>query len=384
MSRVAIIGGGVSAPRLCEALGRAFAGRATLDIRLVGRDPARLRTLAAAAHARCVAAAAGNAQVSAFTDPAEGLRDADVVVLLARVGGFDARRHDETFPHDFGLVGDEGLGPGGVANAWRTVPWMNDWAKRIAAHAPRARVANMMAPLGGTTQALEDAGLDVVGVCELPTLTRRAAGGRDGEGRYGGLNHLGWFWDLPCAPGVLPLKYEARVFDEPRGAHRPVHAPRADVLQALDATLLAAFDQAPDRAPEAEGERPTPWFDHALIPLIRAWCLDDAVHVFLTARNDGALPELPASQCVELEVAVHGRQRARRCPGPLPLQVLPRLLAVAESERWAYRAAQTRQPRDVRRALAALPFDLTRREIGALAARVMQPLAPYAPSGGAA
>ena len=317
---------------------------------------------------------------------AAGVRGADVIVLLARVGGFAARRHDEGFPRDFGLVGDEGLGPGGVANAWRTVPWLRALAPTLRLHAPHARVVNMMAPLGVTTRALEDAGLNVVGLCELPTLTRRAAGGEDGTGCYAGLNHLGWFWDLPGRDALLPLKYEAQVFGAGRSRARPGEgsaALRADILRSLDATLRSAFARSPAEVPTDEASRPTPWFDHALVPLLRAWCLGDAVHVFLTARNDGALAALPPEQAVELEVCVHGQAQTRRLPGPLPPVVLPRLLAVAECERWAYRAAVSRDVRSVRRAIAALPYALTRREVDALAARAIEPVADAVHSGGA-
>ena len=51
MTRLAIIGGGAYAPRLCAALAQTFGGRAPLEITLIGRDPDRLAPIVAAARA---------------------------------------------------------------------------------------------------------------------------------------------------------------------------------------------------------------------------------------------------------------------------------------------------------------------------------------------
>src|SRR5437870_5388579 len=67
---------------------------------------------------------------------------------------------------------------------------------------PRAAVLNLVAPLGITTRLLLDAGLDAIGVCELPRVTLEgwiaatATAAGNTSFRYAGLNHLGWFWDV--------------------------------------------------------------------------------------------------------------------------------------------------------------------------------------------
>ncbi len=64
------------------------------------------------------------------------LDGADVVLIQMRVGGLDARVLDETFPRAFGLPGEETMGPGGFANALRTVPALATAWDSIAARAP--------------------------------------------------------------------------------------------------------------------------------------------------------------------------------------------------------------------------------------------------------
>ena len=349
MKTVVLIGGGAYAPRLFALL----AARLDAPIRVVlhGRDPARLEVVRAAAAQR-----APGTTFDATTDLDRALDGADVVIAMARIGGLAARAHDERFPTDYGLAGDEGLGPGGVANTWRTLPWMRQLGAAVRARCPRAWVLNLMAPLGTTTRALEEAGARAVGLCELPETTRRDLGHGPGEGRYGGLNHLGWFWDLPGRLGVFGSKYEARLFGEAATPSR-----RAAALAALDARLMRAHEQAPLSASALELERPTPWFDLALVPALCALLVPDhpPADLFLTARNAGHLVELSPDVAVELEGRLSPVGLRRRAPGPLPPQVVTRAQALAEVDRLAYAAALERDPDGVLAAMRALPFDLT-------------------------
>ena len=165
---VTVIGGGVHAVGLLEALVAAD-DLPDLDLRLVARREDRLGVIGRHA-ALVLQGVRPEWSVRWTTDLADGVGGADVVVPLVRIGGSAARDHDERFPTAFGLVGDEGIGPGGMANAWRTLPPLRSMAAVIAARAPGALVANLMAPLGVTTRALADAGLDCMGVCELPIV----------------------------------------------------------------------------------------------------------------------------------------------------------------------------------------------------------------------
>ncbi len=348
---MAILGGGVWVPRLCALLAERWSAP-EVSLRLMARRLDRLEAVAS----RAAADIAGRPgwRVTATTERGAALEGADFVVLMVRVGGYAARTHDESFPRAFGCAGDEGLGPGGLANAWRTVPWMTELATEVRARAPNAVALDLMAPLGITTRVLLDAGVRAVGLCELPLVTLRALAGRGATARYGGLNHLGWFWDVAGRPGAHPLKYLSRVFGD--GAPPPG---RAGALDALSDRLVAAYAQG-DGAPvvEAEVVRPTPWFDDALVPALVALAGHDPWYGYANVANDGLLPELPADHVVEVAARFdEGGVRPVR-PGALPPEVVPFLTAAARADTLALEAARTRDPALLAEAMAALPLPL--------------------------
>ena len=399
---IAIVGGGVYAPRLCEALARAIPATSA-RLTLSARDQSRLQVLAAHAGKR-VAATKPHWSVSGAPSLDAALEGASLIILLARIGGFAARAWDEEFPRRYGLVGDEGLGPGGIANAWRTVPELDRIAAAIRSVAPDARILNLMAPLGITTRLLLDRGLTAVGLCELPVVTlqhwlaRADAAPERTRWRYAGLNHLGWFWDVeadgrdllrlladspelaregfPIASATLarfhaaPLRYYYQIFDpEARAQFGLERRPgRARELADLADTLLTRYAAEPGAdQPEAD-RRPTPWLDLAVAPVAAAM-LGGAEHEsFVNLRNGSLLPELPADQIVELAARFTERAVQPVRPGPLPPEVAGFLRRIAEVEALAYEAARRRDPELLAEAIGALPFPIGSAEARDLAA----------------
>lgn len=133
------------------------------------------------------------------TDLDEAVEGADFVLCAIRVGGLAGRVVDETVPLEFGVLGQETVGPGGIAFALRTLPVMLAIAERVAEHAPRAWFVNFTNPVGLVTEALRSVlGARVVGVCDSPwSLCRRVARALGTPMSalwfdYFGLNHLGW------------------------------------------------------------------------------------------------------------------------------------------------------------------------------------------------
>lgn len=127
------------------------------------------------------------------------LDGADVVLCAIRVGGLEGRAIDERVALDAGVVGQETVGPGGIAFALRTVPVMVRLATAVAERAPGAWFVNLTNPVGLVTEAIRAVlGDRAIGVCDTPTdLCRRVAAvlGRrpdELEFDYAGLNHLGW------------------------------------------------------------------------------------------------------------------------------------------------------------------------------------------------
>jgi len=129
----------------------------------------------------------------------DALDGADFVFCAIRVGKLEGRVVDERVPLDEGVVGQETTGPGGLCFALRTVPVMDELARRVAKRAPDAWFVNFTNPAGLVTEALRDElGDRAIGICDSPAgLCRRVAAALEREPEelwfdYFGLNHLGW------------------------------------------------------------------------------------------------------------------------------------------------------------------------------------------------
>ena len=133
-------------------------------------------------------------------DLVAGVSDADAVLIQLRVGGQDARRGDETWPHEVHCIGQETTGPGGFAKALRTVPVVLRVADAVRAHAkPDAWIVDFTNPVGIVTRALLQAGPPrgraVQRGDRIPAPVRRhARASTPTEVALGhvGLNHLTW------------------------------------------------------------------------------------------------------------------------------------------------------------------------------------------------
>jgi 6-phospho-beta-glucosidase len=370
-----------------------------LRIVLTARRIDRVRAIASYSAAR-LRRARPDWAIFAEASLAQAVTGADIVILLVRVGGLAARAHDETFPLRFNLPGDEGLGAGGMANAWRTFPVLAEIASVLCDKAISAKVLNLIAPLGLTTRRLLHAGLDAIGVCELPTLTRQALLERCPELaiaglRYAGLNHLGWFWptvDLgleswqpaieqkivdACTLETMraaPLHYYYRIFDQ-AAAHRlgfTAHPDRALALMDIGDNLFRQLSLHSDLEVDFS-QRPTPWFDYAVVPMVRALLGGRVYHGFANVRNLSKVPELPQDCVVEVEVSVGEAGLSHQVPGTVPSGVLKFLRAVSASEAVTYEAAFRRDETLLEHALELLPLPITRQNRFAMIREITRP-----------
>ncbi len=398
---VTIVGGGAFAPRLCEALARTVE-LPEVELRLWARRADRVRTLAEHG-ARRIAAVRPGWTLRAAASLEDASAGSAVVILLVRVGGLEARAWDETFPRRYGLAGDEGLGPGGIANAWRTLPELRRIARIVQRVAPRVLVINLMAPLGLTTRFLLEQGLDTLGLCELPMstlegwLAATSHSAAEATWRYAGLNHLGWFWDVRAggedilrrlaadstagsgAPPVdgptlarfhaAPLRYFYDVVDREAGRRlgleRSPGRPRQ--LSELADVLLRRFAETPGCAAPEEAARPTPWLDRAVAPVVSALLGGPPHDGFVNLRNGTLLPELPAELVVEVAASFSRSGTRPVAPGPLPAPVADFLRSMGRSEMLAYLAAGKQDPALLADAIRALPLAIGEADVQALA-----------------
>lgn len=194
--KVAVIGGaGVRTPLLVSGL--AGSDLPIEQIALYDVDQERLKTIGAVA---TLMAPKGRVTLCGSVDECVAL--ADVVFTSIRVGGNAQRIRDEAAAQRHGIVGQETVGPAGFAMAMRAIPAMVDYARQIAAAAPRAWIVNFTNPVGMVTEAMRTVTDRVIGICDTPTeLFEEVARLLDLDSEscffdYFGLNHLGWLREV--------------------------------------------------------------------------------------------------------------------------------------------------------------------------------------------
>lgn len=360
--RLIVLGGsGSSTPELFDALAAWPGGierRPPLEVVLVGRDAEKLVVVEAACRARI-----GDGpplSVSGQTDRRQALQGADFVLNQVRIGGYAARAFDESFPWQAGIPGEETMGPGGFANAIRTVPALRATWQDIADESPGALVINLTNPAGIVQAAAlaEHPQLRVVSVCDAPMPILDRIAERLGRGRsrvwtrYFGMNHLGWYVpetsdgpdmldvvaDLATGHDLLDVRLQqaigapyVRYYVHPDRilAQQQGKQTRAQALQHLEATLLAGYRDNP--AGEVPRRGAIAWYRLAVLALLDAWIHGTAeVPVLAGVLNGDRMPTLPPDVVVELPHLVHGPANLRPTQ-PVSLPPLPSAMLAAHA-----------------------------------------------------
>ena len=208
-------GGGFRAPMLDRSLAWGASDIGIDEVVLYDTDEARLRSISRVLEAIDEERGARLPRRTT-TDLDDALDGTSAVLTAIRVGGNAGRVVDEAVPVELGVLGQETVGPGGIAFALRTLPIMRRIASAVAARAPDAWFLNFTNPAGLVTEALRDIlGDRVIGICDSPISLGRAVAAALGrpsaiEFDYAGLNHLGW---LTAARGdgrdLLPSSWRA-------------------------------------------------------------------------------------------------------------------------------------------------------------------------------
>jgi 6-phospho-beta-glucosidase len=114
-----------------------------------------------------------------------------------------ARHLDESIPLQYGIVGQETTGPGGMFKALRTIPAMLEIARTVEEVAPEAYILNYTNPSGIITEAVsKHSRARIIGLCSgIPGIQYQLK--TQLEPRYAdlrmysvGLNHLGFIYRL--------------------------------------------------------------------------------------------------------------------------------------------------------------------------------------------
>lgn len=402
--KIAVIGGSAfSTPELIRFLD-SNKGPERMDVVLSSRSMRRLEAVKRAS----MLAAPGDIQIEV-----EGIRQSawqrvlegtDCVLIQIRVGGYDGRCFDESFPHKYGLCGDEGLGPGGLSAGWRTWPVIADLLEAIDRFCSHAFVILMTSPLSLLVRASHKFGaLNLVGICELPWTTlqdlSRQVGLQDSsfDADYLGVNHLGWFFNFhsgsnclnnevackiheDCFPSrslllanrCFPTRYLRMHYEREKVFSEQVSQPtsRAETLANLQNRAYSTYSSGSEvDVGEILKTRRAPWYPHAIGPLILALGgKTSAIPFFLSVRNGSYSNVVEADDVVECRHHWIARELVRT---PLasspPHHLAETLLAFVLFERVAAEAILTRSVRLLIEALSLHPWTQGHPQIRAIA-----------------
>jgi 6-phospho-beta-glucosidase len=386
--KVAVVGGGSTyTPELVSGLSR-------LDVsEFVLHDIDAERRAVVGGLARRMLDRQGYAGSLDVTDELDrAVAGADFVLLQIRVGGQEARLADETFPLPCGCIGQETTGAGGLAKALRTVPVILEIAERVR-ESSDAWIVDFTNPVGIVTRALLDHGHRAIGLCNVAIgFQRRWAAGLGVEPSrvvvdQVGLNHLTWvrrvlFDGRDVLPEILAehgdeiagdLGLPRRVLDElgvvPSYYLRYFYAhdevlreqldgvPRAQTVAEIERELLQLYrDPTLVEKPALLEQRGGAFYSEAALGLVASLVSDDGAVHEVDVRNMGTLTGLADDDVVEVPARVTSA-------GAVPLEqpaLAPELLGLAQHvaayERLALRAALSREPVDVKKALLAHPL----------------------------
>ena len=392
--KIAVVGGGSTyTPELADGFARMRAVLPVEELTLI--DPAIDRLGVVGAFSARLFAHHGNpGRVTWTSDLDTGLDGADVVLIQLRVGGQAARISDETFPLEYGCVGQETTGAGGLAKALRTVPVILQVADRVSRlAAPNAWIIDFTNPVGIVTRALLDAGHRAVGLCNVAIgFQRRFARILGVEPAsvvldHIGLNHLTWeravlvdgvdalpklladhlpdlaeevgseprvLTTLGCVPSYYLRYFYAHdeVVAEQRGA-----ATRGQRVAEIEAALLEMYaDPALEEKPDLLMQRGGAYYSEAAVGLIASLDGNAPSPHAANVRNAGTLPFLDEDSVIEVTCDVDRDGPRPRPVGPVTPELSGLIAHVSGYEHLAVDAALRGGRERVYRAMLAHPL----------------------------
>jgi 6-phospho-beta-glucosidase len=393
--KLALVGGGSTyTPELIDGFARLRDTLPVEELWLVDTNEERLGLVAGIAQ-RMFARTGHPGRIVPTTDLVAGVADADAVLIQLRVGGQDARRGDETWPHEVHCIGQETTGPGGLAKALRSVPVILKVADAVRAHAkPDAWIVDFTNPVGIVTRALLQEGHRAVGLCNVAIgFQRRFAGWlgvQPDEVALGhvGLNHLTWIRSVTAGGvdhlpamfqridelagevelpahllqllGAVPSYYLRYYYAHDEVLEEQLHEPaRADAVQAVERELLALYaDPAVDTKPEQLEKRGGAYYSEAAIEVLSGLVGGIDQTRVVNLRNGGSLPFLPDDHVIEVPARVTAEGVEALPIAPLDDDIRGLISAVAGYERLALDAAVHGGRDRVLRAMQAHPLVL--------------------------
>lgn len=398
MEILTILGGGSAyTPGLLQALILHAAELPLKTVRLYDTDAGRLAIVARLGAA--MARNAGAFKVELADSLETAIRGADLILNSTRPGGLAARRIDETLPLEFGIPGQETVGPGGFFFALRSVPEALRVAAMVQALAPQAVILNYTNPSNIVTQALADrGGVNVIGMCDqsdedLQAIVHALGARGTYAFRCNGLNHATWYSEIliggaPLADISAPLAAPPEYDEEHRlrfefslalarenpgywpNSYLPYYlfpaafveqarrvGPRSDVVAASLARYYAHFEaEAQSAAPQLRWYRGSAGFGDLAVTVIRALASHTPQELVLNLPNRGATPAFAIDTVIETRVRVSRAGIERIAAPPLPASFDALAAQLEQYQRLTAKAAAGGNTEALVAALAANPL----------------------------
>jgi 6-phospho-beta-glucosidase len=389
--KIVVLGGsGVATPDLAAALAETQGRCRPVDLVLVGRSREKLEIVAGISRLMC-----DNdplIRISSETDAARALQGAEIILNQIRVGGLEARAFDESFPHAFGLPGEETVGPGGFANASRTIPVVLEYTRLIEQICPQAVLLTFANPSSLVQFAITSTSrVKAIGLCDGPiTLAQNIAAGLQVTldelvVDYVGMHHFGWvtgLWrdgrdvlpdalaradkiapdvdaNITRALGAIPGPYHNYFFHPERLlAKKQGKRTRAEELLDLQDELLAEFAACLARGEKPAGlaKRKARWYRVIIAPIMLALAEGRFEHMVVNQVNCGIIPWLPADAVIEIPAAFDLKRLRPYAVGPVPAPVKALIQKNCAYEMEAVEAILTRNREKALRALLLNPM----------------------------
>ncbi len=415
--KLAVVGGGSTyTPELVDGLARLADEVKITELVLVDPDQTRLDVVGPVSD-RIMRRYGHPARLRWTSDLDDGLDGAGAVVLQLRIGGQAARQRDETWPLEYGCIGQETTGAGGLAKALRTVPVVLDIAERARSRAlADAWIIDFTNPVGIVTRALLDAGHRAIGLCNVAIGFQREFARLLGVPPervaldHVGLNHLTWeraalvdgtdalpgliaahreelaaHTGMPPSVvsdlGVVPSYYLHYFYEHDAAvAELRGQRTRAEQVADIERELLRLYaDPALDRKPELLTHRGGAFYSEAAVALLASLVTDARDRQVLNVRNAGTFPFLDDDAVIEVPAVVSATGAEPAPVDPLAPGMRGLVAHVSAYEELAVDAA-LRGGRDrVRAALLAHPLVGQYELAGRLADRLIAENARYLP-----
>lgn len=390
--RFVVLGGSsIASPALIDALLHSAGQRPPIEVVLHGRTRQKLEMVSGVCQ-QMIHERPGDLDVGYTTNLEEALEGADYILNQIRVGGLKARALDETFPREFGIPGEETIGPGGFNNALRTIPVVLEWCKVIERVAPDALMLNLTNPSSVVQYAvtrypkvrvvgicntpldlshyvakvldvgLEQLSLDYVGMHHFGFITGARRDGQDVMAqvleRVAEFPELGIDTEIIQALGAVPCPYLRYFFHPDRMLAKQQGKPaRAEQLLELQDSILAEYaHHTGGQMPEALAKRGANWYEKIIVPVLLALINNTRERFIVNVVNRRTVPFLPEQAIVETACTVGADGATPMVGGVAPADVQAMIQLNCAYEMLAAEGIAERDRKKALRALLLSPL----------------------------